>query len=109
MQQMIAANRERIAVAGHDPDVELGIGELQPGGNGRRAPVNRVKAVALDVVRETRSAADAGNEYGLLGHGFDIGECLGDGLENRIITAARAPLSCSSTGWWSWASTASPW
>ena len=55
MHQVVAANRQPIAVAGHHPHVELRVGELDPGREGRRAAVDRVEAVAFDVIRETGS------------------------------------------------------
>ena len=41
---VIAADGERIAVTGDDPDVEIGTREFHAGGDGGGAAVNRVKA-----------------------------------------------------------------
>ncbi len=91
VQQVVAADRQAVAVAGDDPDVELGVRELEPRRDRRRAAVDRMEAVGLEVVRKARRAADARHEHGLLGHGADVGERLRHGLEHGVVAAARAP------------------
>ena len=91
MQQVVAADRERIAVAADDPDVEFRIGQLDAGGDRRRAAVNAVKAVAGDVIGKARGAADAGHEDGVFRDRLDIGQGLFHRLEDRIVAAAGAP------------------
>ena len=54
-----------VAVAGDQPDVEVGVGQLRARGEGRRAAVDRVEAVAFDVIGEAARAADAGDEHGV--------------------------------------------
>ena len=62
-----------------------------PVATGKRAAVNAVESVRLEVVREPARAADAGDEHRLLGL-----ELFGDEQplhrgEHRVVAAARAP------------------
>jgi hypothetical protein len=66
VDQVVAADRERVAVAGDDPDREIGTRGREPGRDRRRAPVDRVHPVRLHVVREASRAADARDEDDLL-------------------------------------------
>src|SRR5262249_14104723 len=93
VHQVVAADRETVAVAGHDPDVELGVRELEARCDRRRAAVDRVEAVRLDVVRKTRRAADAGHEHRLFGHRADVGERTRDRLQHGVVAAAGAPTN----------------
>jgi hypothetical protein len=45
MNQVIPANRRQIAISGVDHNVQLGISELQSGGERNRAAMRRVKRV----------------------------------------------------------------
>src|SRR5690606_16068008 len=91
VHRVVAADRHAVAVAGHQPDVELGIGELDAGGEGRGAAMDRVEAVALHIVRKPARAADARDEHGLGGVRADLGQGALHRLENRIVAAAGAP------------------
>ena len=87
----VAADREAIAVACNNPDVEIRVCELEPGRDRRRPSVDRVETVGFDVIRETRGAPDARDEHGRLRTGADISQCLGHGLQYRVVAASRAP------------------
>jgi hypothetical protein len=71
---VVAADAEAVAVAGDDPDVELGVGQLDAGRDRGRAAVDRVEAVGVHVVREAARAADAGHEHGLLLADAELGQ-----------------------------------
>jgi hypothetical protein len=73
MHRMVAADRERIAIAGDDPHVQLRVGELHPGRDRGRAAVDGVEAIALDIIRKARGAADARDEHGVLRACADLG------------------------------------
>ena len=62
VDQVVAADRERVAVAGDHPDRQLRPRHLEPGGDRRRAAVDGVEAVGVHVVREAARAADARDE-----------------------------------------------
>jgi 2-oxoglutarate ferredoxin oxidoreductase subunit alpha len=79
------------AVAGDEPDVELGVGELDAGGEGGGAAVDRVEPVGVHVIREPRRAADAGDEDRLAALDPEPGQDLLHLRQDRVIPAPRAP------------------
>ena len=83
MDQVVAADRQRVAVAGDDPHVEVGTGERHAGGDRRRAAVDAVQAVRVHVVREPGGAPDAGDEHEVL----------------RASRRARAGAAAPRRGW----------
>jgi hypothetical protein len=91
VHRMVAADTECVAVAGDDPHVEFGIGELDPGRDGRSATVDGVEAVARHVVGKAARAADAADEYGVFARDAKVGHGPLDGFQYGIVAAARAP------------------
>ena len=63
VDEVVAADRQRVPVAGHDPDVELRLRGREPGRDRGRAPVDAVEAVGVHVIREPAAAADARDEH----------------------------------------------
>src|ERR1700733_2673825 len=88
---MIAANGEAVAITGHDPHVEFGTRNLQPGGEGRRAAVNRVEAVGVHVIREAAGATDTRNEDGIFTRHTEFRHHTLNLGENGVVTASGAP------------------
>ena len=68
-----------------------GPGGRQPGGDGRRPPVDRVHPVGVHVVREAGRAADAGEEHRVLPAHAEVGHEHLDGGQDGVVAAARAP------------------
>ncbi len=91
VDQVVAADGERVAVAGHDPDAEVLAAGRETGRDGRGAAVDGVHPVGVEVVREPRAAADAGDEDGVLALDAQGGEELADGGEDGVVAAAGAP------------------
>src|SRR5689334_7507905 len=91
VHRVVAADRQRVAVAGDDPHVELGVCELHASRDCGRAAVDGVKAVARHVIRKSARAADAGDEYGLLAREAEVRHRPLNGFQHRIIAAARTP------------------
>ncbi len=91
MHQVIAADRQSIAVTGHQPDIEIRISQFRAGRKSGCTAVDGVEAVALDVIGETAGAADAGNEHGVRRVRAKLRQCALHGLEDRIVPATRAP------------------
>ena len=52
VHRVITTDRQRIAVAGDDPHVEIGVGELDARRHRWRTPVDRVEAVGLHIIRK---------------------------------------------------------
>jgi hypothetical protein len=88
---VIAADAECITVAGDDPYVEIGIGELDPCRHRRRATVDGVEAVGLHVIGEAAGAADTRDEHCLFARDAEVGHGPLHGLQHGIIAAAGAP------------------
>ena len=66
VDQVVAADRERVAVTGDHPDREVLARGREPGRDRRGAAVDRVHAVGVEVVGEARGAADPGDEDDVL-------------------------------------------
>ena len=59
MDQVIAADRQGIAVAGDDPHAEIGIGQFDGRSDRWRAAVDSMKSVGVHVIGEPAGTADA--------------------------------------------------
>ena len=57
VDQVVAADRQRVAVAGDDPHRQVGPGDREPGGDRRGPAVDGVHAVGVEVVREPRASS----------------------------------------------------
>ena len=91
VDEVVPADRERVAVAGDDPHGEVGPRHGEAGRDRGRATVDRVHPVRLHVVREPGGAADAGDEDDPLALEPELGhEALHD-VEDRVVAAAGAP------------------
>jgi hypothetical protein len=93
MEKMIAADAQPVAVTGDDPDGQIGTGDLDPGGKGRRTPVNAVETVGVQVVGKPAGTADPGDKHELLPGDAQGGQDLLDLGENAVIAASRAPAN----------------
>ena len=91
VDQVVAADRQRVAVAGDHPHRQVLAGQRQTGRDGRRAAVDRVEPIGLQVVREPARAADAADEHDVLAAQSELGQEVADGVEDDVVTAARAP------------------
>src|SRR5207237_8013445 len=63
----------------------------QPGGDRRRATVDRVEPVRVHVVRKAARAADAGDEDDVFLGDAEIGHRLLHRAQDRVVAASRAP------------------
>ena len=91
VDQVVAADGQRVAVTGDDPHREVLARGGDAGRDRRGAPVDRVHAVGVEVVREAAGAADAGDEDDVLPAQAELGQEALDGLEHGVVAAARAP------------------
>ena len=69
VHQVVAADRQRVAVARDDPHQQIGPADLEAGGHRRGAAVNRVDAVGVHVIGKPARAADARDEHHLFSGG----------------------------------------
>src|SRR5271155_1140525 len=88
---VVAADGERVAVAGGYPYVEIGADQFHAGGDGGRAAVDGVETEGVHVIREAAGAADAGDEDEFLARDAEFSEDGLNGGEDGVIAAAGAP------------------
>ena len=93
MHEMIAADRQGVAVAGDHPDHEIGPADFQAGGHGGRPAVNRMDSVSVHVIGKPAGAADAGHEHHFLRRHAERRQHLFHLGQNRIVAAAGTPAN----------------
>ena len=93
MHRVVAANRQAIAVAGDNPNIQIRIGKLHPRRNGGRATVDGVKAVCFHIIWEARRAANAADKHRIFRRAANFRHSALHGFQDRIIPAARAPAN----------------
>ena len=91
VQEVVAADRQRVAVARDHPDHEVRARGLEAGRERRRPPVDRVEPVGVHVVRQPAGAADARDEHDVLPRHAEVRHHLLGLGEDRVVAAARAP------------------
>ena len=91
MNQVVAADGQRVAVAGDDPHGQIRIGNLDPRRDRRGPAVHRVKPVDVHVIGEAGGTADAGDDDEfLLGHAERREHLLRD-VKDRVVAATGTP------------------
>ena len=91
MDQVVAADREGVAVPRDHPDHEVGACRLEPRRDRGGAAVDRVEAEGVHVVREAPRAADPRDEDDLLLGDAEVRHRLLRLREDRVVAAAGAP------------------
>src|SRR5215813_9249391 len=91
MDQMVAADRQSVAVAGHHPDRQLRPGHLEPARNRWRAAVDAVHPVGVHIIRKAARAADAAHPHHVLPPDAELRHDLLDLRQDRVIPATGAP------------------
>ena len=91
VDEVVAADGQRVAVTGDDPHRQVAPRGGQAGGDGRGAAVDGVHPVGVHVVREAGGAADAGDEDDVLLRQPELGHEALHGGEDGVVAAAGAP------------------
>ena len=91
MDEVVAADRQTVAVARDDPHIEVGPSDSETGGDGRGTTVNAMHAVGVHVVREPAAAADPADEHRVLRGDAEVGHELLHGQQDAVVTTTRAP------------------
>src|SRR2546422_4132758 len=91
VQHVVAADREPVAVPRHDEHLEIRARQPEPGGDGRRAAVDRMEPVGVHVVREAARAADPRDEDDVLLGDAEVRHRLLHRREDRVVPAPGAP------------------
>ena len=93
VDQVVAADREGVAVTGDHPHREVGPGGGDTRGDGRGPPMDGVHPVGVHVVGEPGGAPDARDEDELLSGPAEPGEELLDRGEDGVVAAPGAPAN----------------
>ena len=91
VDEVIAADRQRVAIPGDHPDRQVRAGGGQPGRDGRRAPVDRVHPVAVHVVRQPGRAADARDHHQVLPGDLQLGQERLERGQDRVVATPGTP------------------
>jgi hypothetical protein len=91
MYDMIAADGKQVAVAAEHHHVQLGIAQLEPGGERNGAAVRAVLGVEVEVPGRARRAADARYHRSFVPIQFALLQRLDERREYNARTAARTP------------------
>ena len=91
VDEVVATDGQGVAVAGDDPDGQVGAADGQSGGDGGCAAVDRMQSVGVQVVRESTGAADPGDEDDVLATQSQTRQEPLDGGEYRVVAAPWAP------------------
>src|SRR6202043_1969724 len=93
VDRVVAADREGIAVAGHDPNLQIRAGDLEARRDGWRTSVDCVKTEGVHIVGKTAGTPDTGNNYEFFPRDAQIGKDGLNGRENRVVSTARTPTN----------------
>ena len=93
VNEVVSPNAQRIAITGDNPDVEVGVRQLDSGGYRWGAAVQRMDSVAVDVVWKAAAAADSADNNCAIRVGTCAREYLGELLQNAVVAATRAPAN----------------
>ena len=97
VDEMVAADGERVAVARHHKDAQVGVGRLETRSDGVGTAVYAVETVCAHVIGETRRTADTGDHRETrmfhVGIGGYLRHGLLDGTQHGIVAAAGTPLN----------------
>ena len=93
VDEVVAANGQRVAVAGDHPHVEVRPGHRDACGNGRSTAMNAVHAIRIHVVRETAAAPDTTDEHSVLRSNSQLGHQRLHGVHHAIVAATGAPAN----------------
>ena len=91
VDQMVAADRQTVAVTGDDPHRQVGSSRRDARRERRRAPVDAVHAVRIHVVGEPARTPDPRDEHRVVRLDAELRHEPLDRRQDRVVTAARAP------------------
>src|SRR5271166_380931 len=91
MNQVVAADGKQIAITGVHHHVQLGVRQLQTGGERNGAAVRGVKRILIDVSGDAARATDAGYDGEVLGVDLGVNQRVSEGVDAGANTAARTP------------------
>ena len=91
VNRVVATDGQRIAVASRQPHFEFRMRDLDSGGYGRPAAMDRMEAERIHVIREAARTPNPGNDDKLFAGNPQLRENGLHGGENGVVPAAGAP------------------
>src|ERR1035437_2193669 len=91
MDQVVAADRQRVTIAGDHPHIEVGPGGGQTRGDGRGPPVDGVHSVSVHVIRQTSGTTDTREEHRVLTSDTEVGQKHLHRGQDGVVTTPGAP------------------
>ena len=93
VDEVVTTDGEAVAVAGDEPNADVGACRLDAGSDGRATAVNGVEAVSVHVVRQTRGAADTRDDGHIIGRGADFGHRFMQAAKHGVVAASGTPAN----------------
>ena len=93
MHEVITTDRQRIAVARDNPNVQLGASRLKAAGESRSPTVNAVHSVGVHIIRKTTRSTDTANEHGILLRRARLSQNFFHLGQDRIVATTGAPTN----------------
>ena len=78
MNKVVTSDSHAVAVSGHLPNGEFGMGSLHTGSDSATTPMNSIESVRAEVVRHTRRTTDTGDNSNLVGRNTYLRHCFGE-------------------------------
>ena len=91
VDEVVPADAVGVPIAVDHDHVQVRVGELRSLCERQRPPVQRQQPVSQHIVRQLRSAADAGDDQHLVRRQIKLRQGALDGVEHAEVAAARAP------------------
>jgi hypothetical protein len=66
VNEMIPSDGDRVAIAHDDDHLQIGFGQLHPGGKGKGPAMGGVKGIEIHIDRESSRTTDSGNQNDLI-------------------------------------------
>ena len=91
MDEVVTTDSEAITVTRSDPYTEVGASGLKTSCDSCSTTVDRVEAVGVHIVGQTRGAPDTRDDSCLLGRDTHLGHRLLESSQDTMVTTARTP------------------
>ncbi len=98
MDEVIAADRQRVAVAGDHPYHQVRSRRLKSGREGWCTTMDAMHAIGVHVIREAAAATDPADEHNLFARHTELRQHFFHLREDRIVAAAWAPANVLRAG-----------
>ena len=91
VQEVIPPDGQTVSISSNHPDGEIGIGYLDACRHGGSTPMNGVKPIGVDVIRETTRTTNSTHHDEILPRNTQFREKLLDRAQYGVVSTPRAP------------------